>query len=214
MTNTWQEYQNKSEEIKKYFFYIKNNESLISSDLLKILKANLFLMLYNLVESCIRNSLEEIHNAITNENISYNNTIDEIKALWIEYNYKKFTQKNATSITETINNIAIDKIIIDYSDYITKTKNNDISGNIDGQKIRKIADKYCIEKNRRVNGYKLLIIKNTRNRLAHGEVTFSEIGQNYSLNELDIIRKECKIYLKEFLINVENYINLKKFIKT
>jgi hypothetical protein len=51
MTNTWQEYQNKSEEIKKYFFYIKNNESLISSDLLKILKANLFLMLYNLVES-------------------------------------------------------------------------------------------------------------------------------------------------------------------
>lgn len=213
MINTWQEYRNKSSEIKIYYNYIHLNKENLESNLFKILKANLFLMLYNLVESSVRNSLEEIHNSIKSENISYNNCIDEIKALWVEYNYKKFVQKSAFDITGIIDSISLDKIIMDYSDYSEKVKSNDISGNIDGQKIRKISEKYSIEKNRRINGHKLLTIKNNRNRLAHGEVTFSEIGQNYTLEELKKMKKECIIYLKEYLFNVENYINSKKYKK-
>lgn len=211
MVNTWHEYNIKVIEITKYYNHIKINESNLSTDIFKILKANLFLMLYNLMESTVRNSMEEIHDTINNENIDYKNCIDSIKALWIEFNYKKFTQTSSKNITEIIKSIDVDKVIIDYNLYSTKIKSNEISGNIDGQKIRKISEKYNIETNKRVNGHKLLTIKNTRNRLAHGEVTFTEIGQNYEINELNLMRKECKIYLKEFLINVDKYIQNKKY---
>ena len=211
MVNTWNEYNIKVIEIKKYYNHIKENESNLSSDIFKILKANLFLMLYNLMESTVRNSIEEIHETINNDNIDYKNCIDSIKALWIEFNYKKFTQKSSKNITDIIKSIELDKVIIDYNLYTTRVKSNEISGNIDGQKIRKISEKYKINVNRRVNGHKLLTIKNTRNRLAHGEATFSEIGQIYNINDLNLIRKECKIYLKEYLLNVEKYINNKKY---
>lgn len=211
MINTWNEYNTKVLEIKKYYNHIKVNEPILASDIFKILKANLFLMLYNLMESTVRNSMEEIHQSINSENVDYKNCIDSIKALWIEFNYKKFTQKSSKNITDIIKSIELDKVIIDYHLYTTKIKSNEIAGNIDGLKIRKISEKYQIEENRRVNGHKLLTIKNTRNRLAHGEVTFTEIGQNYDINELNLIRKECKIYLKEYLMNVEKYINNKSY---
>lgn len=209
MTSTWHEYNTKCIEIKKYFNYLNSNT--FESDLYKILKANLFLMLYNLIESTIRNSLEDIHNAIIRENVEYADCIDELRAIWIEFNYKKFEQTNSSDIANIISNISLDKVIVDYNDYCNKIKSNDIAGNIDGQKIRKITEKYSIEKNTRVNGHKLLTIKNTRNRLAHGEVSFSEIGQNYDISELNKIRKEAKVFLKEYLLNVNNYISEKKF---
>lgn len=52
---------------------------------------------------------------------------------------------------------------------------------------------------------------NTNNNVEYLKIDKSKI---VDLNELNSIRKECKIYLKEFLINVENYIDLKKFIET
>lgn len=210
MVSTWNEYQKKIIEIDKYYNYIKQGEANFPSDLYKILKANLFLMLYNLVESTVRNSLEEIHNAIINENLDYKNCIDHVKALWVEFNYKKFNQKKASTIIEIINNIDLDKVNIDYSEYL-KVKTNDISGNIDGLKIRNLAQKYSFSQNQRVAGHNLVTIKNARNRLAHGEASFSEIGQSYEINDLDKFRKECRIYLKEFLLNIEKYINEKQF---
>jgi ribonucleotide reductase beta subunit family protein with ferritin-like domain len=62
--------------------YIKENtieEFIISTKLHNIFIANTFLLLYNLVESTIRNSIVTIYNKIQDDEITYNNLSEEIK---------------------------------------------------------------------------------------------------------------------------------------
>ncbi|MDO4229615.1 MAG: MAE_28990/MAE_18760 family HEPN-like nuclease [Capnocytophaga sp.] len=211
MDNTLKEYEDKIRDIEIYYNYLKDNEFNMSVEVSKILKANMFLMLYNLIESTVNNSLEAIHNAINNEKLNFEQCIDEIKALWVEYKHQKFEQKKSSEIIKSIYQIKSEIISIDYKKFQEK-KLNGISGNLDAKKIREnINPKYSISENKRVEGKKLVEIKNKRNSLAHGEVSFSTLGQRYSIKDLEKYYKECKLFLKEYLSNVEKYIKNKKY---
>lgn len=211
MISFWEEYDKKIEDISLYLKYLKDNKDSIASEVFKILKANLFLMLYNLVESTIDNSLEDIHDAITNERIKFKECIDEIKALWIEFEHKKFEQMKSINIIQKISSIDDQIVNIDYNSY--KKRKTIFSGNLDARRIREISELYSVNKNRRIQGNKLCEIKDVRNRLAHGEVSFSDLGKNYSVLQLDRYYKECRLYLREYLLNVEKYINDKNYKK-
>lgn len=209
MISVFRDYENKVSEINLYFDYLKNT-SFHNQELFKILKANSFLMLYNLIESTVRNALEEIHNNINSENVSYIDSVDELKAIWIEFQYKKFKEKSSKMIISNLNTISLDTINVLYADYI-KNKSNDISGNLDRRKIEELAEKYKFDKNKRVSGTELYTVKIRRNSLAHGEISFTEVGKAYNFNDLNKIKRVTFLYLKEMLFCMESYLIKKQY---
>ncbi len=212
MISVWTDYDNRVDEINLYFDFL-NNYNNDSDELFKILKANGFLLIYNLIESTVRNALEEIHSSLNSESLAYDEVIDEIKSIWIDFNFKKFKNLSAKNIANEINQIGQGIINVTYSDYIDKVKSGDISGNLDRRKIEVLAEKYNFKKNTRINGADLHKVKNNRNRLAHGEVSFKDLGKSYEKNELNKIKRICELYLKEMLLKIDSYINEKGYKK-
>lgn len=178
----------------------------------KILKANLFLILYNLIEAIIRKSIQEIYDSIERDGLSYKLTRPEIQKILINHRYKQIRESSPTSFVEAIENLLADAL----NDAAVKLdpESIPISGNLDARKIRELARTYgfseATKKSKR-GGSDLLTVKNQRNLLAHGNLTFSECGRNYNINDLKRIKNEVVWFLEDILKNIKVYIDAKEY---
>jgi hypothetical protein len=230
------DFNKKVREINHYFRLVKFLDDKQHIDGFRItteqqatLKANCYLLLYNLIESSIIEGLDAIFADINQQNIAFECLNDNYKKIWLEYKYqlvskaKKSNCKNfSRSYSEIIDDLAVFKILSytdktgvvyeDYKGYLkTLEVSSEVSGNLDARKIRELSESYgffvpekCVE---------LLIIKNFRNHLAHGEKTFSEIGKEKSVPELITINVRVILYLRAVLKNISNFINNKQYLK-
>ena len=176
----------------------------IDSELSKILKANGFVLLYNLIESTVRKSIDAILNVVKDEGLTYRALSDKLKKLWIKQEIKNI---NANEIGIKVLNIA--ESILNNELLLLKQECITISGNIDAQKIREIAQAVGCDEPK--DGAALKTIKDKRNHLAHGEYTFAEIGKEFSVKDLMTFKQKSEEHLKLVLTNVEEYINNKKY---
>ncbi len=224
MKTTRAEYTKRLNEVTLYFETIKlldngdcsiickdinggTTEKIIDGELAKIMKANGFLLLYNLIEATIRNSISAILNSISIDKLTFKLLSDNLKKLWInqEINKTKDISKFKEKVSELSEKILNDKLL----EFSNECVN--ISGNIDAQRIREIAKKFGYLEPK--NGRGLQTIKDKRNQLAHGEFTFSDIGKNYTSNDLIDYKSEVVTFIENVLNNVETYINAKGYKK-
>lgn len=224
MKTTRAEYTKRLNEVTLYFETIKlldngdcsiickdinggTTEKIIDGELAKIMKANGFLLLYNLIEATIRNSISAILNSISTDKLTFKLLSDNLKKLWInqEINKTKDISKFKEKVSELSKKILNDKLL----EFSNECVN--ISGNIDAQRIREIAKKFGYLEPK--NGRGLQTIKDKRNQLAHGEFTFSDIGKNYTSNDLIDYKSEVITFIENVLNNVETYINEKGYKK-
>lgn len=224
MKTTRAEYTKRLKEVTLYFDTIKLldngdcsiickdingivKEKIIDNELAKIMKANGFLLLYNLIEATIRNSISAILNSISTDKLTFKLLSDNLKKLWInqEINNIKDISKFKEKISELSEKILNDSLLEFSQECIN------ISGNIDAQKIRDIAKKFGYLEPK--DGRGLQTIKDKRNQLAHGEFTFSDIGKNYTSNDLIEYKSEVVSFIEGVLNNVEVYINTKGYKK-
>ncbi len=183
---------------------------LVDEELIKVMKANCFLLLYNLIESSVKSSITEIYDAITNECVKYEDVTDNIRRLWIREKYDNFNDKKNDFVFNSIENIANDSIQIFFN------SDRSISGNLDGRKIRQFSAEYGFSNNthhKAKNGEKLHLVKTQRNNLAHGSISFSECGRQYTYDDLNQTKKQVYIYLRGILKNIEKYIGQRHFKK-
>ena len=54
-------------------------------------------------------------------------------------------------------------------------------------------------------------IKNKRNHLAHGDSTFSKIGKDFTVGELEDFKDETLAYLADVINKIEIFIVQKKY---
>jgi hypothetical protein len=230
MNNTKIEFEKRIQEINLYFHLlvaIDNGECQIHCktlkgevveepigvELVKILKANGFILLYNLIEATITKSIEAIFEAVYNDQLTFQKLSDNLRKLWLN--------QKVIPLKAGIDAITYDKILKILDDVAESVIDNQIlkleteciriSGNIDAQEIRNIARKIGFEQAK--NGSFLEEIKNKRNNLAHGEFTFGEIGKTVSVKDM-IKYKDCTYtHLKDVLKNIERFIEDKKFAK-
>jgi len=224
MDNVDSDFSKRKNEIEEYFSFLEklNNENIklsytkendieefiISTKLQRIFVANTFLLLYNLVESTIRNSIVTIYNKIEEDEVIYTNLSEKIKQIWLHKNGKKFSIYSSDNTIEVnlqniINDIINNEIIMLTKDDIH------ISGNIDAQEIRKLADKIGFEVS--PNGRHLVEIKDKRNRLAHGEHTFHDIGKDFTYNDLNTYKETTFIHLEDVINKIKNFIDDEKY---
>ena len=176
------------------------------NDLNQILRANAFLLLYNIVESSVSQALEKIHINLVVSGCGYDNLSDNLKKEVVEF--VKKSAKTDDFVTQ-VENIAND--ILNYY----PEKKDFFSGNVDAKEIKKMSKKYgfsCSTDARKTdNGAKLLPIKSHRNDLAHGFISFKECGKDYTIQDMMRMKKEVLSYIGEILENIDSYLIRQEF---
>ncbi|WP_315266246.1 MAE_28990/MAE_18760 family HEPN-like nuclease [Selenomonas noxia] len=221
MQNTLDIFSDRRAEIEFYFsvmFEIENSESNIhitdTSRFYKIMKSNLLLMLYNLVEACIVSGMLEIYEDLRTSHYSYNQVISKIQKVWYKHKIKEiYTPTTERKTYENRVQEIIDNITTNQSIVISKNA-LDISGNLDAKKIKDICDKHGIHYRLTSKGESLERVKRDRNQLAHGDLSFSDCAKDLTIIDLENIKNEVISFLKEILDGMKNYYDQKLYKAT
>lgn len=221
MQNTLQIFDDRKEEINYYYSVIYKIESdehktatiENNNKLIKIMKSNLLLMLYNLVEACVVSGMMEIYENLKNNSCSYDSLINEIQNIWATHEINKIygqaTKKSAYEerVKRIIENVLSGSPIVLTRDAL------DISGNLNARKIRKICDNHHIRYRLKTDGESLEKVKQQRNNLAHGDVSFGECARNLTLNDLETIKDEVFLFMEGILNGMKDYYDKKGYLK-
>lgn len=179
------------------------------------LRSTSYLLLYNLIESTIYNSITTIFDEIKDSRLKYFDIIDDVQKYWLNNIYKHDDKKKKETIIETIMKIA-NQIFTDTIELASNEIN--YGGSLDAQTIFATAKSMKIEignirriYDETIHGQILIDVKKKRNWLAHGEKSFIEVGRSSTFSQL----VDSKIYicdfLNEYITSVENYIINKHF---
>lgn len=105
MQTTIEIYNQRRDEIELYFSAIKQlyqatdiideeeKMDFHKDEFIKILKSNILLMIYNLVESSVMGGIIEIYEKLKSQNLSYQTVSNEIKNIWFSFTFVKFMIK-------------------------------------------------------------------------------------------------------------------------
>ena len=184
----------------------------IDGELAKILKANAFLLLYNLVESSIRDGLQRIYEAIAKERLTYERLRKELREVWVQHMVLPDAQRTAENSTKRVMDL-IDKVVADELVEFD-VKFISLAGNVDAAKVRKLADRYGFSHRttaKTQGGAVLVDVKRERNNLAHGYKSFAECGRDLTYKSLLTTKNQAILYTRQILKNMDDYIGSKHY---
>lgn len=167
-------------------------------------KAQFLLLLYNLVEATIYNCIIQIYDAILDEELKCKDLSNDLQELCISY--LKKSEKSFANLPreEQLNTLA----------HFNDTTVN-IQGNLDLRKIVEVIEKHGCKLSSLINrdevGNSFYIVKQQRNDLAHGNVSFSECGSKYLLSDLQQYKNHIISTLRIILQQVDDFILQKKY---
>ena len=113
-------------------------------EFIKILKSNILLMIYNLVESSVMGGIIEIYEKLKSQNLSYQTVSNEIKNIWFSFTFDQVYDKNAHYNSYRDKASQIISYILQNQTIILDRKATDISGNVDAEKIRQVCSSHGI----------------------------------------------------------------------
>lgn len=218
----FEDFKERSEEASKYFIFLQNleqgkiklveeipgNNKAQERDkvLENTLKASAYLLLYNLIESTMKNAIEAIFDELQNQGVSFDDIRPELKKI-ILVNLKR---RNPDKILDEIQDISLDIVKVGFN------REELFAGNIDSKLIRETAKKYGFysptDDKKITNGEDLYLVKNNRNDLAHGSKSFTEVGKEKGADELIKIKNQVVEYLEGILKKVETYIDKQEYL--
>lgn len=179
------------------------------------LRSTSYLLLYNLIESTVYNSITTIFDEIKDSRLKYFDIIDDVQKYWLNNIYKHDDKKKKETIIETIMKIA-NQIFTDTIE-LASTEIN-YGGSLDAQTIFATAKSMKIEVgnirriyDESIHGQILIDVKKKRNWLAHGEKSFIEVGSSSTFSQLEDAKKYICDFLDEYIASVELYITNKHF---
>lgn len=189
----------------------------IDLDITHILKANAYIILYNLIEATISNAIEDIHIVFSND---LSLCVDTVTLNLTKVAFKNIDTKTMSEIDFSIENVSktIFKTWLEaHKKLVIANKNPLFSGNVDAKKIREVAESYgfssVTDQMKTRNGVTLVSIKAARNSLAHGSESFRSKGQNASIDEIMRMKDEVFHYLNRILDNIGDYLDSKAYVR-
>lgn len=219
------------EEATNYIEYIKKLENLgrplsdtynslfPDSDILSLkttMKASSCLILYNIVESTATKCLSRIHEIIISERLYYSGLNISIQKIILTYyenalyqidDVSKNIEHRYKQIELIENRQCFDISFSDLTQYYQM-----FSGNLDGKQIKNILKRYNIIYEAKCA--ELKSVKDYRNTLAHGEMSFEEIGRQLSFQQIESFKDKISEYLNGMILKVEEYISAKGYKNT
>ncbi len=167
------------------------------------LKAQFLIIHYNIVESTVCDCLNSFYDSIADDGLTFAELSDEMKAMWKNYLRRSSNPDYLKSDTELMG------MVIHFEDLAIN-----ISGSLDIRKIFEVFSKHGCkldETNRDKYSNSFLVVKNKRNNLAHGNISFSECGSNYMVSDLKKIKEDILDGMQEVVTQAKEYISNKKY---
>lgn len=182
-------------------------------DCQKILRANFYLILYNLVESTLNSVISVVKDTINDERVPLDNLVTRLIYLHISGLYKDVTsQKRILEISKDLYRKTANK-----ENVLLEKLNFNTSGSVNYDYFQKVVGsigcrgKLTIEENRVKDAMKRT--KDHRNKLAHGNCSFSVAGSMLTLSQIEEDYQCIYDYLKQSLHNLESFLDHKKYLK-
>ncbi len=185
---------------------IKNldgQELFVTQEMQCVLKAQFLVVLYNIVESTVCDCLNSFYDSIADADLTFADLSDEMREMW----------KNSLKRTSNPNSKKTDAELMGMIVRFESLAVN-ISGSLDFRKIIEVFSQHGCnldETNRDKYSNSFLVVKYRRNRLAHGNVSFSECGSNYLVSDLKKYKDDIKNGMQEVVKQVEEYIDHGKY---
>lgn len=190
-----------------------NISYLLSRETQKILRANFYLLLYNLIEATTNSIISVVKDTINDEGITLDRLVTRIVHLHIEGLYKEVT--SSTRIVEISKDLyrkaaRNEVVLLDKLGFNT-------SGNVDYDFFQKIVStigcRGALNIDEHVVNEAMNRTKEHRNKLAHGNWSFSSAGTCLTLSQIKIDHDNIVDFLKQSLDNLETYLDNKKYLK-
>ena len=199
------------------FFYPETvGIHLTYQSLINILKSNVSLMIYNIIEYTVTNLIDSIYDEIRVNHLSYIDVNDSIRNLWRKTILRSVNDPNANFSTFLRKNEEIISAILSNNELNMYAKNTLPGGNLDGTSIKETFESHGIQVRTSSRNYRpdiLIGIKENRNNLAHGSVSFVEAMREDSIDDIRANESLVVGFLEELIETVSTYIEDQKYKK-
>jgi len=199
------------------FFYAETGGiHLTYQSLINILKSNVSLMIYNIIEYTVTNLIDSIYDEIRVNHLSYIDVNDSIRNLWRKTILRSVNDPNANFSTFLRKNEEIISAILSNNELNMYAKNTLPGGNLDGTSIKETFESHGIQVRTSSRNYRpdiLIGIKENRNNLAHGSVSFVEAMREDSIDDIRANESLVVGFLEELIETVSTYIEDQKYKK-
>lgn len=216
MTSASVTFETRAREIEIYFSNIERliDDGVCDRDFLIMLKANAVVMLYNLIEATVTDAFDYIHDEIRRRDLQFDDLSEELKLHWFKRRFSATKQKSATYATFECNAKSILDHVIQHRAIEFMREDAPISGNLDARQIRNLCRCYGIgfcASPQVKGGIVLEEIKNGRNGLAHGMVSFVEYGRNLTMTDLIDKKGFVLAFMEEFIRSFDEFCKIEGY---
>ena len=213
MNSAFLDFQTRSREVEAYFQFVLRLAATDSpprssdpeltravmqdhDELLKTFKATCYLLLYNLVESTMRNAIEAIFDELKSKGVQFDECREELRREIL----KNFKKRDMEKLLPKLLSLARDVV------HETFEGSETFAGNLDARAIRRTAKRFGFEAPIGSEFAMLQTVKDARNDLAHGVKSFDEVGRNASPSDLEEARLQTVDILTKTLGNIRDYL--------
>ncbi len=182
-------------------------EATITPQHQKILYSSVYLQLYNLVESTITRCVDAVSRAVVNNSWQPNELSIELRREWVRCTARTHTDLNYDNRLESALNLC--DHLVQALPISTLKVDMGGGGSWDDEEIYKLSKRLGLslnisrQANRAVKQHfrdeqgALSLIKSFRNKLAHGNLSFAESGNNITVSQLRDLTERTALYLRE-----------------
>lgn len=204
------------EEVSFDKFFHEGNISIefTYQELTNIFKSNIFLMMYNIIEYTVLGLINCIYDEIRMQKLSYTDVNNSIRKVWRKSVLKAAKDPGANFNTFLKKNEEIINDILSHTTLNIYARESLPSGNLDGTSIKETFESHGIPIKTNSSNFRpdiLGSIKDNRNKLAHGSVSFVEAVRDDSIQDFEKYFKFITLFLEELIDVVSEYIETKKY---
>jgi len=211
------------EQVQQGTPQLGGNGAIITPQQQKILYSSVYLQLYNLVESTVTKCLDAISKYVVNNSLRPDDLSIELRKEWVRCIARTHTDLNYENRLESAMNLCnyfLNTLPIS-EDFILEKGGG---GNWDDQEILKLSRRLGLSLRITTEVYNdvkrpirndmgtLALIKDYRNKLAHGSLSFAECGENTTAHELRQLTNRVALYMKEVVVFFQSSMDTSKLL--
>jgi len=206
------EFEKRRSEVRRYLAVMILAERALAAgggprhdEELKIFRAGALLIIYNAVEASARLGILAIYDEIGRTGTQF----DDLRANFRVRVLNDFRNNVGADRFADLRNVAVDLIASSFDPQKL------FSGNVDARKLREAGTTYGFDTTTEYavtqHGAHLLTVKTRRQDLAHGTESFSEVGKQYTTEDVVRIARYSLAYMGAILRHIDTYLDLEGY---
>ena len=203
-------------EVEAYLNYLDHFQSSLLTDadaecFFKVAKANVFVMLYNLVEATTKACFDDVSSDLSNKSVRHSQLNTTVRHEWVRHYFKsnalveRHEEEQRVCISALVEEVLRDELVGEL------LPDQVVSGNVDEKELYKLARRFGIIFSGGADGTALQTIKSRRNWLAHGNEKFSDLGKDFAVGDLRNYSTNCLSFMQRFVESTDDYVSNDRF---